>query len=145
MRFLDEELGDLASTHLHALLNPANWSFQLPRIKYRWVTWCIYAHRRQASWSATTRTISITLMKSFRLASASMALRCRTKLMSACYTRSMVRGYEGRVAVVTGAANGLGRSLAGGLAARKCHLALIDVDSSALENAAQELRNAESP
>jgi short-subunit dehydrogenase len=51
----------------------------------------------------------------------------------------MVRGYEGRVAVVTGAANGLGRALAGGLAARKCHLALIDVDSSALENAAQEL------
>jgi NAD(P)-dependent dehydrogenase (short-subunit alcohol dehydrogenase family) len=78
-------------------------------------------------------------MKSFRLASASMALRCPTKLMSACYTRSMVRGYEGRVAVVTGAANGLGRALAGELAARKCHLALIDVDSSALENATQEL------
>jgi len=74
-------------------------------------------------------------MKSFRLASASMALRCPTKLMSAYYTRSMVRGYEGRVAVVTGAANGLGRALA----ARKCHLALIDVDSSALENATQEL------
>jgi short-subunit dehydrogenase len=78
-------------------------------------------------------------MKSFRLASANMAVRCPTKLMPACYTRSMVRGYEGRVAVVTGAASGLGRALAGGLAARKCHLALIDVDSSALENAAQEL------
>jgi short-subunit dehydrogenase len=51
----------------------------------------------------------------------------------------MVPGYEGRVAVVTGAANGLGRAMAGGLAARKCNLALIDVDSSALENAAQEL------
>jgi short-subunit dehydrogenase len=51
----------------------------------------------------------------------------------------MLRRYEGRVAVVTGAANGLGRALAGGLAARKCHLALIDVDSSALRNTAQEL------
>ena len=51
----------------------------------------------------------------------------------------MLRSYEGRVAVVTGAASGLGRALAQELAARKCHLALIDVDATGLAKTAEEL------
>jgi short-subunit dehydrogenase len=56
-----------------------------------------------------------------------------------CYTVTMVREYEDRVAVITGAANGLGRALARELASRKCHLALVDIDSSALANTQKEL------
>jgi len=41
--------------------------------------------------------------------------------------------------VVTGAANGLGRALAKELAARKCHLALIDTDASLLPQVKEEL------
>jgi NAD(P)-dependent dehydrogenase (short-subunit alcohol dehydrogenase family) len=51
----------------------------------------------------------------------------------------VIRGYKEKVAVITGAANGLGRALAGELAARKCNLALIDIDSSALRKATEEL------
>jgi short-subunit dehydrogenase len=51
----------------------------------------------------------------------------------------MVREYREKVAVITGAANGLGRSLAKELASRKCHLALVDIDFAALSNAKQEL------
>lgn len=40
--------------------------------------------------------------------------------------------FENNVAVVTGAANGIGAQLAFRLAARQCHLALIDRDSEAL-------------
>jgi len=52
----------------------------------------------------------------------------------------MLRQFTGRVAVVTGAAHGLGRAIARELAIRKCRLALIDRDSSALAAAAEELR-----
>ena len=51
----------------------------------------------------------------------------------------MLRSYEGTVAVVTGAASGLGRALAQELTARKCHLALIDVDAAGLAKTAEEL------
>ncbi len=51
----------------------------------------------------------------------------------------MVREYRDRVAVVTGAANGLGRALAKELAARRCHLALIDTDASRLQKVREEL------
>lgn len=51
----------------------------------------------------------------------------------------MLRSYEGRVAVVAGAASGLGRALAEELAARKCHLALIDIDAAGLAKTAEEL------
>jgi short-subunit dehydrogenase len=51
----------------------------------------------------------------------------------------MIRSYAGKVAVITGAAHGLGRALAGELAVRKSHLALIDIDSSAVQSAAEEL------
>jgi NAD(P)-dependent dehydrogenase (short-subunit alcohol dehydrogenase family) len=50
----------------------------------------------------------------------------------------MVREYKDRVAVITGAAKGLGRALAAELAARGCHLALVDNDSG-LANTKQEL------
>jgi NAD(P)-dependent dehydrogenase (short-subunit alcohol dehydrogenase family) len=51
----------------------------------------------------------------------------------------VVRAYRDRVAVITGAANGLGRALARELAARKCHLALIDIDSPGLLKVTEEL------
>jgi short-subunit dehydrogenase len=57
----------------------------------------------------------------------------------------MLNGYRDRVAVVTGAARGLGKSLAGELAARGCRLALIDIDCGALETAARELAKTGTP
>ncbi|HEU0295940.1 MAG TPA: SDR family NAD(P)-dependent oxidoreductase [Anaerolineales bacterium] len=40
---------------------------------------------------------------------------------------------ENRTAVVTGAASGIGRGLAGALARRRCHLALADINEAGLE------------
>src|SRR5205823_7410336 len=51
----------------------------------------------------------------------------------------MLRGYRGKVAVITGAANGLGRALAHALAARGCSLALVDIDKRVLEKATAEI------
>src|SRR5436190_5844822 len=51
----------------------------------------------------------------------------------------MLRGYRDRTAIITGAANGLGRALARELAIRKCHLALIDIDSGGLAKLKEEL------
>lgn len=44
---------------------------------------------------------------------------------------------DGRVAVVTGAASGIGRSLALALARRRCRLALVDIDRPGLEATAR--------
>src|SRR5258708_5936687 len=65
--------------------------------------------------------------------------RTRYSTIGICYTVFMIRGYGDRVAVVTGAANGLGRALAKELAARKCHLALVDTDASELPKVKEEL------
>lgn len=46
---------------------------------------------------------------------------------------------EGQVAVVTGAANGIGRALAGALAARGLRVVLADLDKAALERVADEI------
>jgi NAD(P)-dependent dehydrogenase (short-subunit alcohol dehydrogenase family) len=46
----------------------------------------------------------------------------------------------GRVAVITGAASGLGRALAGAFGAQGCRLVLADVDEAALGRTADELR-----
>lgn len=51
--------------------------------------------------------------------------------------------FEGRVAVITGAANGMGAALAAALAARGCHLALADIDAAGLEAVAAGLRSNE--
>ena len=51
-----------------------------------------------------------------------------------------MKRFEGRVAVVTGAASGIGRETARALAARGCHLALSDIDPVGLAAAASELR-----
>ncbi|EYB69486.1 hypothetical protein DEIPH_ctg005orf0049 [Deinococcus phoenicis] len=48
--------------------------------------------------------------------------------------------FAGGTAVLTGAASGIGRALATGLAARGSHLALIDRDEAGLDTVAAELR-----
>ena len=44
-----------------------------------------------------------------------------------------------RTAVVTGAAGGIGRAVAGALARRGCHLALADIDEAGLEQTARQV------
>lgn len=46
---------------------------------------------------------------------------------------------QGRTAVVTGAAGGIGRGIALALARRGCHLALVDIDDAALARTAAEI------
>src|SRR5258705_8022103 len=50
-----------------------------------------------------------------------------------------MKQFEGRVAVVTGAASGIGRSLAHAFGGKGCRVVLADVEQNALENAAKEL------
>src|SRR5262245_44410387 len=51
-----------------------------------------------------------------------------------------MQSLTGKVAVITGAASGIGRALANQLAARGCHLALADIDAHGLEATAAPLR-----
>lgn len=53
---------------------------------------------------------------------------------------AQMRSLEGRVAVITGAASGIGRSLAHALARRGCQLALADWNGAALEETATAVR-----
>lgn len=48
---------------------------------------------------------------------------------------------KGRVAVVTGAASGIGRAVACSLAERGCHVALADIDEAGLESTASLIGN----
>lgn len=50
-------------------------------------------------------------------------------------------GLEGKVAIVTGASRGIGRSIALGLADEGCNLAICSRGEEALQNAAQTMRN----
>ena len=52
----------------------------------------------------------------------------------------MPTDFSGRVAVITGAAQGIGAALALGLARRGCHLALADIDSAHLAATAKAAR-----
>lgn len=53
-----------------------------------------------------------------------------------------LRIYEGAVAVVTGAASGIGRALTEELAARGCHVVAADLETEAVTELAQRLNNA---
>src|SRR5512139_3816776 len=53
-----------------------------------------------------------------------------------------MRRLEGRVALVTGAASGIGRALAQALAQRGCALALVDVNEAGLARTADLVRAA---
>ncbi len=55
--------------------------------------------------------------------------------------RKGIRHLEARVAVVTGAASGIGRALAWALRDRGCHLALVDIDEDGLARVQAELRS----
>ena len=48
--------------------------------------------------------------------------------------------FEGKVAVVTGAASGIGRALVAAFAGRGMKVVMADIESEALEKAAQEMR-----
>jgi short-subunit dehydrogenase len=48
---------------------------------------------------------------------------------------------ENRTALVTGAANGIGRAIALSLAQRHCHLALVDINETALQQTIEMLRS----
>lgn len=48
--------------------------------------------------------------------------------------------FQGRTAIVTGAASGIGEALSHALAAEGCHLALVDIQEEALERVASALR-----
>jgi NAD(P)-dependent dehydrogenase (short-subunit alcohol dehydrogenase family) len=54
-------------------------------------------------------------------------------------SRKGIRQLSGKVAVVTGAASGIGRALALGLRGRGCHLALVDLDREGLTRLHHEL------
>ena len=52
----------------------------------------------------------------------------------------MIKEYAGKVAVVTGAANGIGKELAKGLAQRGCKLVVNDIHGDEIEAFADELK-----
>ncbi len=51
-----------------------------------------------------------------------------------------MKNFRGRVAVVTGAASGIGRALSGALAERGCDLALVDVKEDGLQEVLEECK-----
>jgi short-subunit dehydrogenase len=53
--------------------------------------------------------------------------------------RKGIHPLDGKVAVVTGAASGIGQSLAVGLRNKGCHLALVDLDGNSLSRVHREL------
>jgi NAD(P)-dependent dehydrogenase (short-subunit alcohol dehydrogenase family) len=54
----------------------------------------------------------------------------------------MARDLEGKVAIITGSAGGLGKALAEEMASRGCHLVLADINVELLEKTAAKLRAA---
>ena len=52
----------------------------------------------------------------------------------------MIKDFEGKVAVITGGASGIGRSLARSFAKRGCKIVLADVNKETLDKTTQELR-----
>ncbi len=59
--------------------------------------------------------------------------------------RKGIPGLCGKIAVVTGAASGIGRALAMSLRAKGCHLALFDLDRDGLSRLQRELEESHSP
>jgi len=57
---------------------------------------------------------------------------------SYCWGKVLLK-LKGRTAVVTGAASGIGRSIARSLARRQCDIALADIDGTSLAHTAKEI------
>jgi NADP-dependent 3-hydroxy acid dehydrogenase YdfG len=55
----------------------------------------------------------------------------------------MMTAFQGRVAVITGAASGIGQALAESLYTHGCHLALVDVNAAGLDATAKRLHSTE--
>src|SRR5690348_6350622 len=53
-----------------------------------------------------------------------------------------MESFEGKVAVITGGGNGIGRAVAHELAGRGCHIVLADIDEAALADAETSLKSA---
>ena len=52
-----------------------------------------------------------------------------------------MKTFKNRTAVITGAANGIGRALGFALAKKGCHLALVDKNQQALEATAKAIKD----
>jgi NAD(P)-dependent dehydrogenase (short-subunit alcohol dehydrogenase family) len=51
----------------------------------------------------------------------------------------MTEGFDGRLALVTGAASGIGRAISGRLAREGCSVVLVDIDRDGVESACREI------
>lgn len=75
----------------------------------------------------------------FSLDDGPKGARILTAVMSWLIRRKGIRRLGEKVAVITGAASGIGRALAIGLRAKGCHLALVDLDEDGLTRLQREL------
>jgi NAD(P)-dependent dehydrogenase (short-subunit alcohol dehydrogenase family) len=67
---------------------------------------------------------------------------CFSELLGKINGESVMRDFQNKIAVITGGASGIGRGLAERCAREKMKVVLADVEETALDQTAQELKNA---